>query len=534
MAEQIIEEEKAGGLDFARYLDIVKRRHLQFLAPLLAGWLLVWGASWFMPLRYKSTTLILVQQPTMPNDYVKPNVNDDLQTRLQSITQQILSRTRLLLIIDKHHLYNDRHKVLTPDDKVTLMRKDIDIELVRNAESQTINAFRVSYIASDPHIAQQVTSELTGLFIDENSRVQEQESEETTEFIKNQLATARANLTDQDQKVRAFQTAHQGELPTQEASNLQILSGLQSQLQSEQDALNAAKQHRVYSESLLTQYKAATPSTVHTATGAPIGLTAIDQELDTQRAKLATLTSRYTDEYPEVRELKGEIAKTEKQRAQIIASMKAAADHKADADVHEPIDPVQNAPLLQLQNQLQADQLEITNREHAIASLQARINEYQGRLGSEPAVEQQLADLTRGYDQSQANYNELLKKENESQMATSMEQMQAGEHFTMIDPPSLPQKPDSPNRLKMCGMGVGVGIVLGVLVVLVFEFPDDRMHSEMQIRDLLPVAVISEIPEIVILSDVRGRKMRAALGWAAAAFVLCVIAAGTVVSYLRA
>lgn len=529
------EEEKTQPFDLGRYLDIVRRRHVHFLVPLFLGWLLVWGSSWVLPARYKSGTLILVEQPTMPKEYVAPNVNDDLQARLQSITQQILSRTRLLLIIDKLHLYNDRHKVRTPDEKVELMRKDIDIELVHDAQSGALNAFRISYSARDPHIAQQVTSELTGLFIDENSRVREQESEETTEFIKNQLATARSTLADQEAKVRAFQSAHEGELPTQQAANLQILSGLQAQLQSEQDALNAAKQHRVYSESLITQYRAA-PGTTRTASGAPTGLAAIDQQLDALRSKLANLSARYTDQYPEVREAKEEIAKTEKTRERLIANLKSAADskeHKAEADARETIDPVQNAPLLQLQNQLQADQTEIANRERAIGGLQSRINEYQGRLSAEPAVEQQLADLTRGYEQSQVNYNELLKKENDSQMATSMEQIQAGERFTMLDPPSLPQKPDFPNRLKMCAAGLGVGVALGLLVVVVFEFPDDRLHSEMQIQELLPVAIISEVPEIVTPLDLRRAKMKMALGWAAAVFVISVIMAGSAVSYLH-
>jgi succinoglycan biosynthesis transport protein ExoP len=104
MTQEFEEQENEQQFDLARILGIVRRRHLQFLIPLFVGWLAVWGSSWFLPARYKSSTLILVEQPTMPKNYVEPNVNDDLQDRLQSITQQILSRTRLLLIIDKLHL----------------------------------------------------------------------------------------------------------------------------------------------------------------------------------------------------------------------------------------------------------------------------------------------------------------------------------------------------------------------------------------------------------------------------------------------
>src|SRR5215469_15142291 len=163
-------EEKSEGLDFQRILGIVRRRHLQFLIPLFFGWLIVWVAGWLLPPKYLSTTLILVEQPSMPKDYVTPNINDDLQERMQSITQQILSRTRLLRIIDQFNLYYNPHGQRTPDDKVERMRKDIDIVLVRDAHNQ-ITAFNVSYTSRNPQIAQQVTSELTNLFINENLEV---------------------------------------------------------------------------------------------------------------------------------------------------------------------------------------------------------------------------------------------------------------------------------------------------------------------------------------------------------------------------
>jgi polysaccharide biosynthesis transport protein len=530
-----LEEQPSQQFDVARILGIVRRRHLYFLIPLFIGWIVVWGSSWFLPARYKSSTLILVEQPTMPKNYVEPNVSDDLQDRLQSITEQILSRTRLLLIIDKLGLYKDDHRKRTPDEKVALIRKDTEIELVRDGQNQAITAFRVSFSAHDPSTAQQVTSELTNLFIDENSRVREQESEDTTQFIKDQLASARTDLAEQDGKVRAFQAAHEGELPTQEASNLQILSGLQQQLQSEQDALNAAKEHRVYTQSLAEQYRAVqVPG--RTDAGAPTGLEALDQQLDTLKAKLADLSTRYTDRYPEVQQVKDEIAKTEKERDQQLAGLKnksASPASGSDSAAMSAADLTRSAPLLQLQSQLQSDQLEIANREQAIANLKSRINDYQTRLSEEPAVEQQLADLTRGYEQSQTNYNELLKKENDSQMATSMEQLQEGERFTTIDPPSLPLKPDFPNRLKMCGAGLGAGIALGILIVAGLEFFDDRLHSDKQLRDLLPVAVIAEVPEIVTPADVRVAKKKAVLGWTLAAFVFLTILAGSAFSFLR-
>jgi succinoglycan biosynthesis transport protein ExoP len=197
------------------------------------------------------------------------------------------------------------------------------------------------------------------------------------------------------------------------------------------------------------------------------------------------------------------------------------------------LDPTLSGPALQTQGNLKANELEIANRESSIRSLESRIGEYQGRLNAQPGTEQALADLTRGYDQSKANYDDLLKKKDESEMATSMEQLQQGERFTILDPPSFPAKPDFPNRLKFCGMGFGVGLALGLLVAGTFEFMDDRLHSENEIKLLLPMAVISEIPEVASPLDESIAKRKIVLGWATTALVFVSILAGSVFTYLH-
>ncbi len=525
-----LEEKSSPGFDLQHYLDVARRRHLQFLIPLLLGWFAVWGASWIISPTYRSGTLILVEQPTMPKDYVTPNVSDDLQERLQSITQQILSRTRLLQIIGQLNLYKDSRNQVAPDEKVERMRKDIEIELVRDSRNNQITAFNVYYSARDPHIAQQVTAELTNLFINENVEVRQQQSEDTTQFLESQLETARNSLAEQEARVREFKGQHVGEMPAQQASNLQILSGLQSQLQNEEDALNTAKQQRVYLQTLIDQYRSL-QGTSGSAGGAPTGLPAIDQELARLNSQLADLSSRYTDRHPDIRKLKEQIAETEKTRDQIIADLKNKSAATGSSAAVTDADLAPGSPMVQLQGQLQANQSEIANRERAISGLKANVSQYQARLNQEPVREQQLADLTRGYDQSKSNYDELLKKKNESQMATSMEKLQQGERFRIVDPPSLPLKPDFPNRLKFCGIGLGVGLLLGMLLVGGLEFMDDRLHSEKEIKDLLPVAIISEIPEILNLSDQQAGKRKMWLGWAMAGLVFATILAGSAFSY---
>jgi polysaccharide chain length determinant protein (PEP-CTERM system associated) len=338
-----------------------------------------------------------------------------------------------------------------------------------------------------------------------------------------QLEDARVALAAQEAKVKQFEATHEGALPSQQASNLQILAGLQGQLQSQQDSLTTAKQQRVYFQTLIEQYK-----NLHAAgrsiDGGPTEVTAIDGELTRLKSQLTDLKSRYTDSYPDVLKLKAQIADIERQRQALLATPKTGPKQGAEAE---------STPLLQLQSQLQANQLEIASRERAISGLEARINEYQGRLNMEPATEQQLAELTRGYEQSKANYDELFKKKNASAMATSMEQLQQGERFTMLDPPSLPMKPDFPNRLKFCGLGVLAGLALGAIVVFLVEFLDDRMHAEKDIKALVGFNVLAEVPEVQNAVDEKNQKRRIVLGWALTSAVCICIGLGSVFSFLR-
>jgi polysaccharide biosynthesis transport protein len=528
-----LEETGSAGFDLEHYWGVVRRRHLHFLLPLLVGFLAVWGTSWILPPRYRSGTLILVEQPTMPKDYVTPNVSDDLQDRLESITQQILSRTRLLRIIDGMNLYSGEQARLTPDEKVERMRKDIEIELARDAHNE-INAFNVYYSSRSPQVAQQVTSELTALFISENLEVRQQQSEGTTKFMEEQMEAARKTLSDQEEKIRQFKGQHVGELPAQLSSNLQILAGLQTQLQSEEDALNTAKQQRAYLETLVDQYRTLGSKT---GSGAPVGLPALDDELEKLRAQMADLSSHYTDRHPDVRKLKEQIAKTQKMRDQLAARLQAtAAGAQSDPSAMTPPVPDTrdaSSPVFQVEGQARANRVEISNRERSVAELKTKVADYQSRLNQEPVREQQLADLTRGYDQSKANYDDLLKKRNESAMATSMELLQRGERFRIVDPPSLPVKPEFPNHLKFCGIGLAVGLALGTLVAGAAEFTDDRIYDETEWPKLLPVAIISEIPALVIPADEQKERRRRWLGWAMAGLVSAAILLGSALSYLR-
>src|SRR6185312_13495372 len=528
-------EENQESIDWMRYVGIVRRRAWYFLIPFFAVWFAVWIAGWLMPSVYRSSELIIVQEATVPASLVPSNVASSLQDRLDSITQQILSRTRLLHIIDQFNLYSNDRARYSPDELVEMMKKDIQIELVR-APDQSLSNFKIYYSSRDPYIAQQVTSELTTLFINENLKVQETQSENTTKFLETQLEQARASLSAQEEKVRQFNQQHVGELPGQLQSNLQILNGLQSQLQSEQTALNGAKEHNVYLESLLGQYQSLERS-AKAGTGQPLapgGVPAIDAELDRLRSELSDLSSRYTDQYPDVRKVKDQIAKTERMKQQLEAQLKAAATKTpatpSDTASFSAKDP---GPTLELQSQLKANQIEIDNRQQAIKSLEGRIAQYQAHLDDAPIREQQLTELNRGYDQSKADYDVLLKKKNDSELSTNLQRQQQGEHFTIFDPANLPTKPYSPNRLKLFAIGLVLGIIFGSASAFGAEYADNRIYSEKEFTELVSAEVLVEIPTMATPQEEHQHKRGAWLKIAAAGAVGFSLVVALAITVLR-
>ena len=528
MEEQL--EESSTPIDFTEIKGLVRRRRWQFLLPFFFGWALVWGASWLIPSTYRSGTLILVEQPSVPEKYVVSNIDSDIQQQLESITQQILSRTRLLRIIDSLGLYAQDRKHRSPDDLVDKMRKDIEIEL-SHGDDRKLSAFNIYYASRDPKTAQAATSELANLFITENLEQRQKRSENTTNFLEDQLEQARAKLAEQEAKMRVFKDQHLGELPTQTQSNLQILTGLQNQLQANQDSLSRAKQQNTYLESLINQYRAVDRGSKPGGSG-PAGLAEIDKDLDLLKAQLADLTAHYTPKHPDVRKTTERIAQLESRRERMVADINnRAASSTPEEAAPSPLDP-KSAPILELESQLKANRVEIANRQMEIKDEQSKISQYQARLNMAPVMEQQFADITRDYDQSKADYESLLRKKNESEMSTDLEKTQQGEHFRMLDPPNLPVKPYKPNRLQLCGLGLVVGLVLGAGFAIGQEKLSGKIYSEREIKGLVPFEVIAEIPPIETLKEQSSSRRGAWVAGAAAVVIVGFILLGSAVTYL--
>ena len=297
------ELEEVPSKSLEEYWAIVLRRRWWILLPTFICWALVWSVGWLLPTTYKSEAEVLIQQQQEPQQYAAPSETVSLQDRLRNMTQQILSRPRLQATIDRYGLYPKRRglfALLGSGDPVEQMRKDINIELVVSPDHpDELTVFKIDYSARSRDLAQQVNNDLISMFIDGNLESQQQESESATSVFASQLASARSQLEDQEAKVQAFKAQHLGDLPDQLQNNVQTLSGLQAQLDTDQRALDAAKQQKLYLESQLQQYEAA-QAAVGSGDASATSLDALDKELQDLNAQLANARTRYTEDYPDV------------------------------------------------------------------------------------------------------------------------------------------------------------------------------------------------------------------------------------------
>lgn len=535
MSDKQVEQVPRGWED---YMAILLRRRWWIVLPLFLSWLAVWGVSWSLPTTYQSEALISAEQQKVSDLYVMENVNVNLQNRLQSTTQQVLSHASLHAIIDRFKLYSTPPRMsgfFKAKDPIDQMRDDIKIELVGAPGYRgEFFTFKIHYSADTPELSRLVNSELVSLFINENVKAQRQLSENTTAFLQSELGEARAKMEEQEAKVSLFKAGHAGNLPGQLQSNVQILAGLQAQLASTQHALDTSKQQKIYLESLLQQYQSAQASLGGNSN--TVSTQALDKELQDLRLQLQGLRTRYTNGHPDIVALEDKIAKTSalRQQAEVeIASNPPSgkATNAIDFSVAEGLQRGAPTAVMQLQSQLKANQLEIQNEQQHAKELESQTAVYQARLNMTPETEQELAGVSRGYEEAKFNYNSLLQKQTQSQLATSLGQQQQGQQFRIIDPPKLPNKPSAPNRFLISLVGLGLGTVLGLGIATFLELTDVRFRQEKDLEGILPARLLVGIPRLSTPQEDHSRLILRWMEWGIVGVMALLIFTGNLYTY---
>lgn len=422
----------------------------------------------FLPDIYQSSATLLVDRQQVPEAFVKPTVTSAVENRLQTITEEILSRSRLLSLIDRFGLYPDLKKRVPPEEVAERMRRDIELQLKSvdpKRQDRTTVAFAISYRGSDPEKVALVTNTLASFYVEENLKARQRQAAGTAQFLRTQLKEMKEKLDE-------------------------------AQLR-----LNSEKLVRA------SERQAALAKQLAEVDGSPTArIASLNQEL-------TELRTRFSEKYPDVIRVRSEIAALEQQLAQ------AKSDTKGEKQEAAPASPY----VLLLKQAISEADAEIKALRAEADSLRRSIATSQRRVENSPQREQDLQTLTRDYETTKELYRSLLVRYEEAQLAESMEQRQRAEQFRILDPATASRQPAAPNRVRLILIGLLLSAGLAAGAVVLAEQLDTSFHTVDDLRAFSKVPVLVSIPRIVTEGDISQRRWWFRLGAIAATVGLILI-----------
>jgi polysaccharide chain length determinant protein (PEP-CTERM system associated) len=508
---------------------IALRRAWLILLTLGVGAGMAAAVSKYLPNKFRSETLIMLIPQRIPQTYVKGAITANIEDRLNSLQDQILSRSRLERIILDLDLYGALRRKLPMEDVVLRMRDDI----VFKTEGK--ESFRVSYVSQEAITAQKTAERLASLFIEENMRDRENVAEDTNQFLNAQLEDAKRRLLEHEKKLEEYRTRYGAELPTQVASNLQAIQNAQVQLRNLADAADRARERRLNFERQIADLEAElipTPTPQATTSGqeTPLGESTA-QQLQAAQAKLTQLLEHKTLDHPDVRAMQRTIRNLQTK----LATEEAKRPPDTSVGVLSNLPPAERQRQQRIRDlKIQIDDIDrqLKEKQEEDQRLRGIVAEYQAKLDAAPKRESELVELTRDYTTLEASYRSLLEKREEAKLAANLERRDIGEQFRVLDPAKVPERPFSPNRILINAAGAGGGLALGVLLVVLLEYLDSSLKNENDVVRVLNVRVLAQVPLINAGTERAGRKWWVAL-WTAGAVAGVASAAAVVLWRLR-
>ena len=481
------------------YLAMLRRRLKVILIPALLAPLAAFGVSYAFPPKFTAQSTVLVEAQKVPDNYVQPVITADFTQRIQTLSQQVLSPSRLRPVIQslaivkpdgENQLIDDIQHNMSVEPVITSMsaaavQAGISGGRRRQATDEPVPGFNVKYIDSDAARAQKICNAMTSLIVDENLRSRAEVAQGTTEFLSRQVEDAKRAIDEQDAKLANFKKQYMGQLPGDADNNMHMLMSLNSQLDATTQVLSRAHQDKAYTESMLAQQSAAWKSSQNSTNPQTL-----EQQLNLLQAQLLQLQANYTDDHPDVIKTKADIAEVQKKLKEVNADAASAktTDSSDKTSVGEPPE------ISQLRMQIHQYQSMIEQATAAQKKLQSQIAIYQSRTAMSPGVEAQYKLLTRDNDNAQAFYKDLLAKKSSAALGTSMESQQQGEQMHILAGAGLPDSPSFPNRPLFAGAGMGVGLALGLLIAVFLEFSDKSIRTEKDAATIMDLPLLISVP----------------------------------------
>jgi len=455
------EEEDGGGVSWIQlrhFLHAPARRPLVVLLPWAGVLLLSVLAIFVLPKRYRSSALILVESERVPDSFVARVATEDTGRRIENIRPEILSRTRLERVVSETNPYPELGSLTRA---VEALRAETSVN------PSGTDGFTIEFVHRDPHKAQEVAERLATLFINESVRARGEQVEGAVDFLVAQVNEARQQLEAKDEALRRYKEARMGRLPEQLQTNLATLEMLQREMQAVEESLFLAREKQDALARAMGQ-----PPAARSGEASPGSET-----LEELQQELQALRTRYTDQHPDVESLRARIRRLEARLSQ-----------------QTPYDAAGTSAITREQLGRAGQEVETLGERRS--ELASRIQDIRARVEQTPRTEQELANLTRDYNKMSDNYTALLSKQLEAQMAGRLEKRWKGEGFRILDPANLPEKPDSPRRLRILLLGAMLGLLVGLGAAITAEALDRTVKDAEQLHSLLPYPILARIPHL--------------------------------------
>ncbi len=500
------------------FLEIFRQRKWQIVFSILLVFFGGIAYSVLIPNQYRSSTTILIIPQRVPEKFVSSTVTYDVEERLASTSRQILSRSRLLEVIDELGLFPEERESVPEEILTEKMRDRIGITIRRSQD-----AFILSFDHEDPQTAMRTTSKLLSFFIEENLRTREQLAAGTSEFLDTQLEQVKNRLEEQEEKVKQYKLQYMGELPEEMNANLSQLTRLQDQRRTNAEAIAKAEDRKVFLESQVSNLQ----NQIRTLEGGaedPTDL--LIDELLAKRKQLQDLSAKYTPNYPTIIELRRSIEQLEKRIAQGESGVPSQDDtQKGGIPLRTRKATREREEVGRLKGQIKSLELDILALKREQSEIQNASERIQSKVARLPQREQEMIALTRDYDNLKKNYDDLLSKKLQAKVSQNLEERQKGETFQVLDPPNLPIFPFKPDRKKILGFSFLVALAFGFGGALGLEILDPTLRRPSDFKQFFDLPVMATIPMIQDARYVRRNALRrAALIGGIVSFMCAVIA----------
>lgn len=545
--------------DMEDYVDMLRRQKAWIVGPTFAALVTAVVVGFLWPDTFISTAVVRVVPPQVPEAFVPSNVNMEMSQRINSMAQQILSRSTLTNIINTHGLYARDRARLPMEDVVENMRKnDVRISSVVNFNAgegkRQVPAFQISFAYVDRMKAHKVCQDLVGRFINENTRDRTNQSVFTTQFLKDQLELARRDLEVVEDKLAKFRIANAGKLPDQVQQNLQQLNVLEQRManlnaqvsRQNQEKLLFESQKRIYQEqlnNLPTTEEVGVTQQQQQQQAKSARILKVENDIQNMELQIAAMRENYTESHPDVQRMTAALNVLRKNLEKLAQDEAAeAAKKKPDEAPKETKRKVVNplavreareleASIKRLQSAIEAKDLEMEETKKGILTTEASIRSTQARIEATPLGEKEYIDLLRERDLVRARVEDMNKKQGISNIATALETRQQGENLELLDPASVPQRPSEPNRALIVGAGSAFGLVLGIILAAGRELKDSTIKNLKDVRAYTQLNILGSIPLLENDLVVRRRRRLSWLAWTTACIFGVLIMSGSMYYY---